>query len=386
VDADVLVVGAGPAGCSTALHLAELDPSWAGRVLVVDRARFPRPKLCGGGVTHFGYRTLEALGLGGIECFGARTIRARFREREVAFHGDPTVRVVRREAFDAGLVEAVRARGVEVREGVDVRGLELLPDRVEVATGDGRLTAAVVVGADGSGSRVRRCLGWAGPSGVAGTLETLVPVDPEVDPDHRDRAMTLDFSAVCSHRLQGYTWAFPALVDGRPHTSLGVYDSRLVPGRRRAALEEVLSDLLASRGLDPGAPPRHTFPIRLWDGTSPVAGSRAILAGDAAGADPLLGEGIPFALAHGEVAAAAVAAALGSGDLRFADHRQRMDAHPVLRQLPTRVAVARVFYRIRNPLLLTTLWHVVARLVRNLDAAGRAWHAAERWHRALRGG
>lgn len=385
MDADVLVVGAGPAGCSTALHLTARDPCWAGRVLVVDRARFPRPKLCGGGVTHFGYRTLEALGLGGLECFGARTIRARFREREVAFHGDPTVRVVRREVFDARLVEAVRARGVEVRESVDVRGVEVLADRVEVATGDGRLTAAVVVGADGSGSRVRRCLDWAGRSGVAGTLEVLAPVDPETDPDHREQAMTLDFSAVSSHRLQGYTWAFPALVEGRPHTSLGVYDSRLAAGRRRASLDPVLAELVAARGLDPDALPRHTFPIRLWDGASPVAGPRAILAGDAAGADPLLGEGIPFALAHGEVAAAAIEAAIGSGDLCFADHRRRMDAHPVLRQLPTRVAVARVFYRIRNPLLLTTLWHVVARLVRNLDAAGHAWHVAERWHRALRG-
>ena len=385
MDADLLIVGAGPAGCSTALHLVAREPSWAGRVLVLDRARFPRPKLCGGGITHFGYRQLEALGLGELECFGAGTIRARYRGREVAFHGEPTVRVVRREVFDHGLLEAVRERDVAVREGAEVRGVEVLADRVELTLGSGEvLAAAAVVGADGSGSRVRRALGWPGRSAVAGTLEVLAPVDPEVDPEHRERAMTLDFSPMSSHRLAGYTWAFPALVEGRPHTSLGVYDSRIVAGRRRADLEALVVELVEGRGLEAAALARHSFPIRLWDGRSPISGPRALLVGDAAGADPLLGEGIPFALAHGEAAAESVLAAAASGDWRFADHFARAVAHPVLRQLPTRVAVARIFYRLRNPVLLTTIWLVVARLVRNLDAAGRAWHAAEGLHGRLR--
>ena len=49
---DVLIVGSGPSGISTALHLARLDPTWAGRVVVVDKAVHPREKLCGGGLTH----------------------------------------------------------------------------------------------------------------------------------------------------------------------------------------------------------------------------------------------------------------------------------------------------------------------------------------------
>lgn len=384
MDADVVVVGAGPAGCSTALHLAAMEPGLAGRVVMIDRARFPRNKLCGGGITHFGYRTLAALGLGDLECFGARTIRARFREREVAFHGEPTVRVVRREEFDNRMVEAVRRTGVELREGVALRGVTVHSDRVELATDAGPLTARVVVGADGSGSRVRRALDWPARSSVAGTLEVLAPVDPTADPEHRELAMTLDFSAMCGTGLLGYTWAFPTLLDGVPHTSLGVYDSRVLPGRRRADLEQVLAELVTARGHDPAALPRHTFPIRLWDGVGDVAGPRALLVGDAAGADPLLGEGIPFALAHGEVAAGAIVDALRTGDFGFADHRARMDAHPVLHQLPTRVLVARVFYRLRNPVVLAVIWHTVARLVRNLDAAAAAWHAAERCHRRLR--
>jgi len=48
---DVLIVGSGPSGASTALHLARRDPAWAGRVVIVEQAVHPREKLCGGGVT-----------------------------------------------------------------------------------------------------------------------------------------------------------------------------------------------------------------------------------------------------------------------------------------------------------------------------------------------
>jgi flavin-dependent dehydrogenase len=49
---DTLIVGSGPAGSSTALHLVQKDPAWAERILVVDKAVHPREKLCGGGITH----------------------------------------------------------------------------------------------------------------------------------------------------------------------------------------------------------------------------------------------------------------------------------------------------------------------------------------------
>lgn len=51
---DVLIVGSGPSGMSTALHLVHQDPTWAKRIIVVDKAIHPREKLCGGGITHLG--------------------------------------------------------------------------------------------------------------------------------------------------------------------------------------------------------------------------------------------------------------------------------------------------------------------------------------------
>lgn len=381
-DADVVIVGAGPGGCSTVLHLLDRDPRLADHLLLLDRARFPRPKLCGGGITWFGYQILEQLGLVDLDGFGAREIRVRYRGRQASFHGDPTVRLVEREAFDARLLAEVRRRGARVREGVAVRAVQVHRDRVELFTGAGTLTAAAVVAADGSGSAVRRSLPWARRTPMARTLEVLTPVDPSADPEHVDRAMTLDFSGISSHGLQGYSWAFPTFLAGRPHVSLGVYDSRIHSRRPKALMAPLLDDLVAAHGLEPHTLRPRSFPIRLWDGRCPASGPRAILVGDAAGADPLLGEGIPFALAHGEIAAESIVQGLCSGDLGFAGHSGRLVEHPVLRQLPTRHAVARILYRLRNPILLSLTWVAVRRLVANLDRAGRVWRGLERLTRA----
>jgi flavin-dependent dehydrogenase len=59
----LIIIGAGPAGLSTALHLLRIDPAWADRLVVLDRAAHPRHKLCGGGVTRLGLGYLRGLGL-----------------------------------------------------------------------------------------------------------------------------------------------------------------------------------------------------------------------------------------------------------------------------------------------------------------------------------
>ncbi len=383
MDADVLIVGAGPAGCSTALHLARRDAAWADRILVIDRATFPREKVCGGGITYFGYRMIEQLGLQEPECYPAREAAVHYRKRAFSFFGEPTVRIVDRHAFDVWFLRKVEEAGVEVRQGVELVGVEVTGDGVVATTTAGTVRARTIVAADGSLSLVRRALDWPDALPLARTLEIVAEVDPEMDPDYRQNRMSFDFSAITSHRLQGYTWDFPTSLNGRPAVNRGVFDSRVWPKRPRARLKEVLGEALARRGLFLGDHQLKSAPIRWWDGRARLSAPRVLLAGDAAGTDPLFGEGISFAIGHGEVAATCLDEAFGGGDLDFTDYRARLLEHPTVRQIPTRYAIARIGYRLRSPLIHGTIWALVGRLVPNLETAGRAWRMFARGHRLL---
>lgn len=383
---DVLIVGAGPAGCSTALHLARNDAAWAGRLLVIDRATFPREKICGGGITYFGYRMLEQLGLEEPGCYPAREARVHYRRRAFSFFGEPTIRIVDRAAFDTWFLRKVEEEGVEVRQGVELEGIEVSADGVVASTTAGVIRARALVAADGSLSVVRRALDWPGDFPLARTLEIVAEIDPDADPDYSRHRMSFDFSAITSHRLQGYTWDFPTSLNGRPAVNRGAFDSRVWPKRPRAGLKQVLSEAIKPRGLALGDHQLKSAPIRWWDGRARLSRPRVLLAGDAAGTDPLFGEGISFAIGHGEVAAACLSDAFGGGDLEFADYNERLLEHPTVRQIPTRYAVARIGYRLRSPIILGTIWALVGRLVPNLETAGKAWRLFARGHRLLGGG
>jgi flavin-dependent dehydrogenase len=384
MDTDLLIVGAGPAGTSTALHLVREDPSWADRMVIIDRAVFPREKICGGGITYFGYQLIENLGLAEPQCFPAKTVRVHYRKRHFDFVGDPTVRVVAREIFDEWLLDHVLAAGVEVRQGVTLLDLAAGTSEVRALTSDGEIRARALVAADGALSRVRQALGWPDATPLGRTLEVITPVQPDSDPEYCSHTMRFDFSPATTHGLQGYTWDFPTALDGKPAVNRGVYDSRVVKRRRRADLKHVLAEALERRGFRLGDQTLKSAPIRWWDGAGRIAQSRVLLVGDAAGADPLFGEGIPFALGYGGAAAATLVRAFATGDFSFSDYAERALAHPIVRQIPTRTTIARIGYRFPNRLFLSSVWLVVGALVRNLGSAEVAWRLMDRANHAVK--
>jgi menaquinone-9 beta-reductase len=178
IETDVVVVGAGPSGATTALLLARRGHA----VVLVDRARFPRDKACGEGVMPPGVAALRRMGLEErVRATGARSLDGvtyHHRRSGVEIHlpfpappdgGPPAGLGVRRTTFDAVLVDAVREepRAV-VREGERVTGI--VPDAADavagVTTTSGEIRARVVIGADGLHSQMRAWAGLrAGPRG-----------------------------------------------------------------------------------------------------------------------------------------------------------------------------------------------------------------------------
>ncbi len=367
---DVLIVGSGPSGTSTALHLIHLDPAWAGRVVIVDKAVHPREKLCGGGLTHLGQNILADLGLS-LEPrnFEIKEARLLYRDKSYSFYGNPVFRIVRRDEFDHWLVKKAEERGVRVRQGEAVKEVTPRDDYVEVVTERATFHAKVVVAADGSRSFVRRKLKWADAAGVgddprvARLIEVLTPEDPATSPEFRDAVAVFDFTPM-NNGLQGYYWDFPSYVKGQAYMNRGLFDSRARPEKPKADLKEVLAEEMAERGrrLDDYELKGH--PIRWWSSKGRFARPRVILVGDAAGADPLMGEGISFALGYGRPAAAAIADAFARDDFSFDAYAERLKEHPLFVQLRIRVRLARFVYLLNYPRVVSAGWSLMRWLMR----------------------
>lgn len=361
---DVLIVGSGPSGMSTALHLVQDDPRWASRMVVVDKAVHPREKLCGGGVTHLGTDVLARLGLNfEPRHFSVREARLVYEDQSYSFKGNPAIRITRRDEFDHWLVQVGEERGIAIRQGEGVTGIEVENGHVEVVTDKRTYHAKVVVGADGSRSFVRSRLKWDDDSRVARLLEVLTPEDARRQVEFRDGVAVFDFTPMQDH-LQGYYWDFPSYVGGKPYMNRGVFDSRARPDRPKADLKSVLDRSMSDRDRHLQEYKLKGHPIRWFDPGGRFAIPRVLLVGDAAGADPLMGEGISFALGYGEVAAATIRDAFARQDFTLASYRQRLLEHPLFRHLAWRARLARYAYILNYPWLVRLGWAVARVLVR----------------------
>ena len=381
MDYDVLIVGAGPAGISTALHLAQLAPDLAARTLVLEKAHHPRPKLCGGGLVIDAEVILQRLGLDVDEVphADAGTAHFDFEARGLDIHVPRThaLRMVRRDEFDAWLVGKARARGIAIQEGVTVEGVAPGPEGVTVATDRGEYRARVVVGADGSKGVVRRSILPDSAVRTARLLEVLTP-PPTGASAHKPGDAYFEFACVPGG-IAGYTWDFPTQLKGRPMRCWGIYDTNLLAGAERPPLRDALAEEMARHGYRLEDYELEGHPIRWFDPFNRFAVPGVLLVGDAAGADALLGEGISIALGYGALAARAIQSAFARGDFSFRDYRARLRRSALGRALTARTALAYLYYHLHWRRFQRLLWHRLGGLVVAL-----AWLLVINWARRSR--
>jgi len=340
----VIVAGAGPAGIATAVALVREQGLPPQRLVVLDRALFPRPKPCGGGLTGHATEALEALGLAlrvpTISCAAGVLHYGRARRRVPL---PRPVRVARREDLDADLVQQARDLGIEVREGVGLQGFSVRSGQPEVVahTTGGALCARVLVGAEGAGSLVRRHLLSGTPWQRQRPLRLARLEVPAASGSGND--MVYDFTPL-RDGLRGYVWLFPS-PGGRLNVGVMHYPSRELGGR---ALDALLAEALLPHGVRLAGPARG-WPAWGYHPDSPVAAPHLLCVGDAAGIDALTGEGIAVGLAHGRLAARAIACGLARGDLSFAGYRAALRRAVVGRELALDRWLARMLHGAGDP-------------------------------------
>jgi geranylgeranyl reductase family protein len=339
-DADVIVVGAGPGGSSTACHLARAGLD----VLLLEKSTFPREKVCGDGLTPRAVRQLTGMGIPlrpedgwfpnkGIRIIGAG-VRIELDWPELTNY--PGYGLVRsRLGFDQTVARAAQRAGARLQEAVTVTGPVLddsgrivgvtarqtapggAADGVEGKTGgdagpERSYRARLVVAADGNSSRLSLAMGLCKrddrPLGVA--IRTYYR-SPRHDDDYLETWLDLrDGDAL----LPGYGWIF-GLGDGTSNVGLGLLNTSASFGHvdYRAMLRRWLASLPAEWGY---TEENRTTPVRgaalpMGFNRTPHYTRGLLLVGDAGGmVNPFNGEGIAYAMESGETAARVIAKAL----------------------------------------------------------------------------
>jgi geranylgeranyl reductase family protein len=285
---DAIVVGAGPAGSTAAYRLASAGAD----VLLLDRARFPRDKPCGGGVTGRAARLLPFSIEPVVEhVVSVVDLRLRYRKCLARGNGDPLVYMTQRKRLDHFLVQKAVEAGSDLREGVKVSGLEVRPDGVSVEG----VEADALIGADGVNGVTARAVGLGGNRVVGVALEGNLPY-ANMDRSAYEGRLALELGVVPG----GYGWVFPK--GGHANFGVGGWEEegpRLRDHLRRLCEAHGLSfdDLEELRG--------YRLPLR--EPRSTMACGRALLVGDAAGLiDPVSGDGMFEGFLSSQYAAEAV--------------------------------------------------------------------------------
>jgi flavin-dependent dehydrogenase len=351
VDADLVIVGGGPAGISTALFLARALPRLRERILVLERERYPREKVCAGAIGARADRLLASIGVRvDVPSAVVQGLSVVATDRSLRQRLDTSIgRVVRRIEFDHALANEARERGIRIADGTKVASVAIGADGVRIETDRGELRARVVVGADGVGSIVRRSLGLPRGTFMAQAVEIDTPAAPS-DPPRELLHFDLE-----ERDLPGYAWDFPTVVDGAPLVCRGIYELRAEGIPERAENAPGTAERLARRverlGLSGRASRLRRFAERGLSLHEPFARPRALLVGEAAGIDPTLGEGIAQAIQYGAVAGPYLARALDRDDLSFASFPAALRKSRLGLDLAIRARAARWVYGTTRPLL-----------------------------------
>src|SRR3954452_7902015 len=292
---DVFVAGAGPAGSATAIHLAR----GGARVLLADRARFPRDKPCGGGLTGRALKQAPCDVTPVVErVVDTFELRLHYKRSFRRTSSEPLILMTQRRRLDAYLAEQAAAAGATFRDDARVEGLRIGAEGITARVGETDVAADTLVGADGANGIVAKAVG------LEDGIVRGVALEGNVGWEHLDRDRFASTAVVeLGQPDGGYGWLFPK----GDHANLGVGGW----AREGPQLRDHLARLARTYGVDPDALTDvrgHRLPMRRVGATTP-ARDNVVLVGDAAGlVDPLSGDGMYEAFTSARLAADAILA------------------------------------------------------------------------------
>ena len=291
---DVIIAGSGPAGASAAYVLAKAGK----KVLIVEKEKLPRYKTCGGGLTFKGLNLIpfdineiieKSCYVVNINDFEANVFILTKREK-------PVISMTMRSNLDYHLIKAAEKFGAEVKDGVEIKDINIGKTNVEVIIkkNEEKFYSGFLIAADGALSVAAKKYFGISDRNLVPALEYEVHVADDIL--YRfGNIPRFDFGIVPG----GYGWVFPK----NDHLSIGVLSMNMKNGNMNNYFSAYLKSLQINKieRLE-----KHGFVIPLTY-RKVFAGNRILLIGDAAGfIDPITAEGISFAILSGQIASEAL--------------------------------------------------------------------------------
>jgi geranylgeranyl reductase family protein len=361
---DCIIVGAGPAGGSAAYHLAKRGRS----VLILEKEPLPRYKPCGGGVSPqvaqwFDFDFSPAISL------KVNALRYTWKMSdpvEAKLNTPEPVWMVRRDVFDHFLVQQAQQQGAELKDSMEVTGIEFQGDSWQVNTASGSFTGRYLIAADGAKGPMAKWLGFKERKRrLGGALEAEAPADVQnADAAHFEFGMVKN----------GYIWNFPK-ADGY---SIGIGTFR---GGEAQDFKSILTEYATLFGVDVKTCKQYGHPLCLWDGDQTLHTQNALLAGEAACVvDPFTAEGIRPSMFTGVKAAEAIDQAL-SGNVNALANYSNVIAEEWGKDMSWAQRLAGLFYRapglgykvgVKRPSATERMGKILCGELRYADVANRA--------------
>lgn len=343
IDYEVMIVGGGPAGISTWLHLHKYAPELASKSVLIEKEKYPRDKLCGGAVGGWSDLVLKQLDVSiDTPSIYVNTIECRFKDDLIQINEPNLFRIVQRQEFDYAFAKCALKRGLQLNEGEKLLNFVRKKNHLLIKTNIRNYKVRILVGADGAISKVRQKMNIDNNS-LAPAIEIFEPVNPKYDREFEEKKAVFDFSAI-EEGLQGYVWHFPCLKNDRAYMNHGIGDFRINKKRPKANMKNLFIRELRKRNIHREMDSWSGHPIRWLSNFESVAQPNVLLIGDAAGIDPATGGGIHLALSYGELAAKSIIDAHQTNDFSFSNYIKLLKSHLVGRYIQKLTNIANEMY------------------------------------------
>jgi len=296
---DVGIVGAGPAGCAAATILAKKGFN----VTIFEKEKIPRYKACGGGVALRCEKSLMSLGIN-IEEVSLQKYKGfiiSYEELEAKAHLDDSIGWgVYREDFDYLLAQNAVYNGANIRN-IRVNGIKEMNNKISLSTECGIKKIDILLGADGIKSTIRDNLNIFYDNNKLGFCLVSEVKEETSRINSFDDLLQLDFS----YLKKGFCWAFPKKEGNTINVGIGGYLNSIRNNDR--SLKEMLINFVRTHNISDDFKQFHGALLPFGGTVDCFGKGNALLLGDAAGlASPLTGEGVPYALESGIIAANSV--------------------------------------------------------------------------------